>query len=141
MKLVTLVFAPLAALAVFALGCNTAQVTTPPLVDAGPPCPQLAPVVSCDAGAWPTPGACTGGVTLVLDLPDASNTLAAGSYALGCTVGFFVADPASADCLRAPACTCVSADAGPVDPDAGDVDAGALGETPPGVWQCVAPGQ
>jgi hypothetical protein len=139
MKYATRLFAPLAALSLFALGCNTAQVTTPPLVDAGPPCPELAPVVSCDAGAAPTPGACSGGVTLVLDVPDAANTVAPGSYALGCTVGFFVADPASPDCLRAPACTCVAPDGGATEGDGGDLDAG--GATSPGVWQCVAPGQ
>lgn len=124
------------AIAPFTVGCNTAQVTQPAIIDAGPACPLKPPVVSCDAGTF-TVGACAGGVTVQLDsadAPDASNTITAGSYALGCTVAFYVPDNSSPDCLRAEPCTCVSPLAGD---DAGD-DAGADagGAVPPGVWQC-----
>jgi hypothetical protein len=127
MKYTALLFAPLLALA---CGCNTAQISTPPLVDAGLPCPEQAPAVTCDAGPSQPPGACAGGVVVAIDSaedPDASNTIPADFYPLGCSVQFFVPDTSSASCLRAQPCTCAAPDAGA---DAGD--AGGL----PGVWQC-----
>jgi hypothetical protein len=131
MKCTALLLAPLLT---FAWACNTAQISTPPLVDAGAPCPDQPPAVSCDAAA-PTPGACAGNVTVAIDsaeYPDASNTITPGSYALGCTVQFFVPDTSSASCLRAQPCTCSPPDAGASDAgDAGDAEEGT-----PGVWNC-----
>lgn len=122
MKYTALLFSPLFALA---FGCNTAQISQPSNIDAGPPCEDLHPVISCDASAA-TPGACPGEVTVVLDYPDASNTIPPGSYPPGCTVSFFVQDRASALCNRAPACTCPEA----------DPDAGEAGAPDAGVWSC-----
>jgi hypothetical protein len=128
MKLLAFLAVPLFALGI---GCNTAQVSQPANIDAGPPCPTKAPILTaCASGTTATPSACAGGVTLALDYPDASATLEAGAYPLGCSVGFFVDDPASPDCIRAPACTCVA-------PDAGEDDGGDAGATVlPGVWSC-----
>ncbi len=58
--------------------------------------------------------------------PDASNTIAAGSYPLGCTVQFLVDDPLSATCAQAEPCKCTAPDAG------AEADGGLL----PGAWQC-----
>jgi hypothetical protein len=113
-------FAPLLSLA--SLGCNTAQISQAAVIDAGPPCESITPSRTCDGGGAPTPGACAGSVPVELDAPDASNTIPQGSYPLGCTVSFFYQDPASAQCNRAPACTCVT-------PDGGDEDSG--------VWSCT----
>jgi hypothetical protein len=112
-------------------GCNTAQVSQPAPIDAGPPCEALHPSLTCDGGGAVTPGACAGAVYVVLNAPDASNTIPAGNYPLGCSASFFYQDPASAQCNRAPACTCVPPDAGAAD-DAGDAQA----PTEPGVWSC-----
>jgi hypothetical protein len=131
---------PFATLMAFAFGCNTAQITTPPLVDAGPPCPSRAPTITCDAGALPTPGACSGSVPvlpIVGEGTDASTTVPAGSYELGCTVSFWVQDVASPDCLPTQPCTCVSPDSGaPLDEDGGATD-GAAPPVSPGVWTCL----
>jgi hypothetical protein len=140
MKCIALLFAPLLAAA---LGCNTAQISQPAPIDAGLPCPETPPAVSCDAGATQTAGACAGGVTLAIDsaeVPDASNTIPPGYFTLGCTVQFFVPDTTAgeisgASCLRAEPCTCAAADAGASDAEAGD--AGSVQITP-GVWQCFA---
>jgi hypothetical protein len=133
MKCSVFFFAPLLAVLPCAIACNTAELSQPAPIDAGPPCEAKPPVVSCDADAGVvTPGACQGAVTLLLDAPDASNTIPSGSYPLGCTVGFFIPDPASADCLRAPSCTCVPPDAGADDGGIPE-DAGA---TAPGLWSC-----
>jgi len=139
MKYAPLLLGPVLAFAAFALGCNTAQISTPPLIDAGPPCPTRI-IVSCDAGTV-TPGACGGGVTVALDLPDASATIPAGSFALGCQVTFSHADQFSSDCLPYSPCTCFppATDAGDDGGDAEAVDAGP--STVPGVWSCALPTQ
>jgi hypothetical protein len=132
MKCMALLLAPLLTLA---FGCNTAQISTPALVDAGAPCPEQAPAVSCDAGPAQTAGACAGGVTVAIDSaedPDASNTIPAAYYPLGCTVQFFVPDTSSASCLRAQPCTCSVPDAGASDGG----DGGGAAQSAPGVWEC-----
>jgi hypothetical protein len=132
---------PLSGLASLALGgCNTAQISQPAQVDAGPPCENITPLLTCDAGAAPAPGNCAGNVPVVLDVTaaDAGNTIPAGSFAPGCTVAFFYQDPASAVCNRAPACTCVGADAGGGGDgggEAGPAEAGAPAGS--SVWSCV----
>jgi hypothetical protein len=113
----------------FVVGCNTAQVSTPPLLDAGPPCPTRAAIFTCEAGA-PSPTDCTGGATLnpiVGQGTDAGGTVPAGSYVLGCTISFWVQDVASSDCLPTEPCTCVAPDAGA---DGGTTSAA-------GVWTCA----
>lgn len=126
---------PLALAAGILFACNTAQVSQPPLIDAGPVCETRAPTLTCDAGTG-TGGAtattCSGGVTLALDsadAPDASNTIASGTYPLGCQVQFFVTDPSSATCLRAEPCTCTGA-------DAGADDSGITAPPSAATWQC-----
>jgi hypothetical protein len=130
--LLFLVVSPLFALEI---GCNTANVTQPAPIDAGPPCPTRAPTLTCEAGApvAATPGTCTGGVTLVPDVGegiDASSIVPAGSYQAGCTISFWVQDIASSDCLPTEPCRCV---AGSVAEDAGASDAGASAAA----WSCV----
>ena len=123
------------------IACNTAEIKQAGLIDAGPACDLRPAVVTCDAGAY-TLGACSGAVTVALDIPDASATIGAGSYALGCEVTFYHADPASSDCLPYHACTCVSASedagAGPAAGDAGE-DSGVVGAVAPGSWSCQLP--
>jgi hypothetical protein len=117
-------------------GCNTAQVTQPAEPDSGPPCENITPALSCDAAAPAAPGDCPGSVPVVLDvsLVDAGNIIPVGSFGPGCSVAFFYQDPASAVCNRAPACTCVAADAGGGG-DAGAPEAGV--PAAPGVWSCI----
>jgi len=132
MKCLALLFAPLLALGI---GCNTAQVTQPAIIDAGPPCATIPPQITCDAGEV-TPGACEGQVTVTLDFPDASNVIPAGSFKLGCQATFYVQDPASPTCLLPPSCVCGPPDAGVAD-DAGEgASDGGVTATPPGVWSC-----
>ena len=131
---------PFTLLAAFAFGCNTAQISSPPLVDAGPPCPTKPPTLTCDAAAPPTPTACSGDVTVVPIVGegvDAAATVPPGSYGLGCTVAFWVQDVASPDCLQTQACTCISPDdGGGTEGEGGVADGGAAAATP-GVWTCL----
>jgi hypothetical protein len=106
----------------FAFGCNTAQVNTPPLQDAGPRCDDPSRTLfTCDASAPATPGSCAGGVTVTLDLADASATIPPGTYAQSCRVTFSHQNPEGADCLLYSPCACVD--------DGGSGDAGT--------WSCA----
>src|SRR5271168_5143954 len=100
------VAAPLA-LAAVSLGCNGAQVSTPPPYDAGPPCSTIAPIyTNCDAGTAAAVAVCT-------TSPAASDPAVAripeGSYPLNCQVQFYFADiSAGGTCSPAPnECTCL----------------------------------
>lgn len=135
MKYVSFLFPPLFAVAV-AIGCNTATLSQPAVIDACPACPVRAPLATCDAGAA-TPGACRGGVTLQLDdpdSPDASNTVAPGYYPLGCGLQFYIAAEGTSDCILAPVCLCTTPDAGTSEDGGTVIDAGVQ----PGFWQCFA---
>jgi hypothetical protein len=137
MKYAPLFLAPLLALAA---GCSSAQLSVPPPVDAGPPCPSRAPVLTCDAGAAPSANACSGGLTLYPTVgqgTDAASPVPAGSYEVGCTIKFWVQDVASADCIPTQACTCDAFDAGsPASGDGGAPEEGGAVATGPGAWTC-----
>jgi hypothetical protein len=133
MKYAFLLLVPLFALEI---GCNTATVTQPAPIDAGPPCPTRPPTLTCEAGApaSATSGTCTGGMTIVPDVGegiDAASMVPAGSYQAGCTIAFWVQDIASSDCLPTEPCRCV---AGSVVDDGGASDAGT---TSPAAWSCA----
>ncbi len=123
-----LLFAPLLGFALpFAMGCNTAQISQPPLTDAGPVCETIPPVFTCEAGV-PSPTSCSGGVTLspvVGDGVDASFVVPVGSYADNCTVQIKVSAPGETGCLPTHPCVCAD--------DAGVQEDGAA--APPG-WFC-----
>jgi hypothetical protein len=120
------VAAPLA-LAAVSLGCNGAQVSTPPPYDAGPACSTLAPIyTACDAGEPAPIAACT---TSSSDSDPVVARIPTGSYPVGCQVQFYFADlSAGGSCAPAPnECTCLPGDAG-----AGDAEA------VPGQWSNCA---
>jgi predicted small secreted protein len=125
MKLVALLSALLVSIGALVVGCNTAQVTAPAVQDAGLPCAQRAPIVTCDASAPTSPTSCTGGAMLqpiVSEGVDASFVVPTGSYEQGCTISFWAQDVSSADCIRTESCAC--------DPDAGASEGG------PAAWSC-----
>jgi hypothetical protein len=105
-------FAAPLALAAVSLGCNGAQVSTPPPYDAGAPCDTILPIYTgCDAGQPAPVAACTASPS------DSDPTVAripAGSYPLNCQVQFYFADiSAGGTCSPAPnECTCLPGDAG-----------------------------
>jgi hypothetical protein len=133
MKRSLLLLVPLLALEI---GCNTATVTQPPPIDAGPPCPTRAPTLTCEAGApaAATPSTCSGEITVVPDVGegiDASSKVPAGSYQAGCTIAFWVQDIASSDCLPTEPCKCI---AGSATDDGGLSDGGT---TSLAAWSCA----
>ena len=116
--------------------CNTAQVTQPAQLDAGPPCSEKAPLASCEAGAPAASpaGSCTGGVVVTASGLDGSSTVPPGDFAPGCVLTFFVDDHAGG-CLDSPTCTCVPGGAAP---DAGaDAGGDGGGAVTTGTWSCV----
>jgi hypothetical protein len=114
----------LAALMALALGCNGAQLSTPPPIDSGPPCESYAPAYkACDAGPAATGPVCTANGTGDENL----SRIPSGTYPVGCQVQFYF-DLNGGGCQPAPSpCICFLGDAG-----------GGDAEAVPGQWNNCA---
>lgn len=114
--------------ALTSVGCNSAEVSVPPPIDAGPPCSTLpTQYKGCDAGPQAAVAMC------VADTTSSDPTVAripAGQYPVGCQVQFYFTDlAAGGSCGPAPnPCICLPNDAGASE------DGGPL----PGQWSNCA---